>query len=383
MRNTIKAYIGLTDDEKKKLWEEATFVFDTNVYLNMYRYSKKTRDSLLRAMENMNARIWMPQHVAVEFARHRAEVIYQVIGRYAGIEESILGKIQNDLRLRKDDSDYQEIQGIMHKWLEDYEKRNTLFTSPSDDEILKKLLQLYDGKVGKPYDDGQLSTLKKAAEERYKCQTPPGYKDAKKATEYNDNNAYGDYIVWRQIMDYARDKEKDIVYVTHDQKEDWWYTISGKTVGPRFELVEEFQRETRRSFHMYNMESFITLFSENDATPLDDSVIVEVKAYANDSDNSRPRDLITRNISDDIHLFSEEEMKTNIEKLDKRCMELRQRVYFHQEDLNRFCDQYKDEEMPPEIVALTNDLRYMIRRDINKIERLNKRRNALVHSISY
>jgi len=64
MRNAIREYIELSDVEKKSLWDTATFVFDTNVFLNLYRYSQKTRDALLDAMTQLEDRIWMPYHVA-------------------------------------------------------------------------------------------------------------------------------------------------------------------------------------------------------------------------------------------------------------------------------------------------------------------------------
>ncbi len=41
MKKAIQEYIELKDIEKEALWNEAFFVFDTNVFLNLYRYSKK------------------------------------------------------------------------------------------------------------------------------------------------------------------------------------------------------------------------------------------------------------------------------------------------------------------------------------------------------
>ena len=40
MKKAIQEYIELKDIEKEALWNEAFFVFDTNVFLNLYRYSK-------------------------------------------------------------------------------------------------------------------------------------------------------------------------------------------------------------------------------------------------------------------------------------------------------------------------------------------------------
>ena len=38
MKNAVKEYLNLTDNEKEELWKNATFVFDTNIFLNLYRF---------------------------------------------------------------------------------------------------------------------------------------------------------------------------------------------------------------------------------------------------------------------------------------------------------------------------------------------------------
>ena len=58
MKNTIKEFIEPTNKEKQELWQKAVFVFDTNVLLNLYRYSAKTRKSLLAAFENFKFDFW-------------------------------------------------------------------------------------------------------------------------------------------------------------------------------------------------------------------------------------------------------------------------------------------------------------------------------------
>ena len=60
MRNAIKEYIEYSSEEKNDLWNTATFVFDTNVFLNLYRYSNKTRNQLIESFECLKPRIWMP-----------------------------------------------------------------------------------------------------------------------------------------------------------------------------------------------------------------------------------------------------------------------------------------------------------------------------------
>lgn len=64
MKNVVREFIEPTSEEKQELWQKAVFVFDTNVLLNLYRYSAKTRDSLLAAFESFKDRVWIPYQVA-------------------------------------------------------------------------------------------------------------------------------------------------------------------------------------------------------------------------------------------------------------------------------------------------------------------------------
>ena len=87
MRKAIFEYIELTDEEKKALWESATFVFDTNVLLNLYRYTAKTRDRLLQSLEELRDKLWMPHHVAEEFMKDRCKVISYYNSDYSKMQE--------------------------------------------------------------------------------------------------------------------------------------------------------------------------------------------------------------------------------------------------------------------------------------------------------
>ena len=85
MRNAIKEYIEYSHKEKNDLWNTATFVFDTNVFLNLYRYSNKTRDQLIESFEWLKSRIWMPYQVALEFCKERYSVINEANRRFDNI----------------------------------------------------------------------------------------------------------------------------------------------------------------------------------------------------------------------------------------------------------------------------------------------------------
>ena len=145
MRNAIKEFIEPSDYEKHNLWENAIFVFDTNVLLNLYRYSAKTRNSLLDAFESFKDRIWIPYQVAYEYMNKRCEVIYETVQRYEQFKKEIdafTSKAIETLRLTQSDEEVSELKRYLFKWLDSNKDRNLLVLSAEQDEILNKILKL-------------------------------------------------------------------------------------------------------------------------------------------------------------------------------------------------------------------------------------------------
>ena len=129
MRNAVREYIDLSTEEKKELWKNATFVFDTNVFLNLYRYTKKTRDLMFKAFSSYKNRIWMPNHVAHEIMENRCEIIHETNARYDVVThemETFLQKCCQELRLTTKDEEYIELQKYILDWIKKNEKKNNL-----------------------------------------------------------------------------------------------------------------------------------------------------------------------------------------------------------------------------------------------------------------
>ena len=341
MKTAIKEFLEPTNEEKQQIWKKCVFVFDTNVLLNLYRYSAKTRSSLLAAFESFKDRIWIPYQVAYEFMRRRCDVIYETVHRYDKFKEEIdtfTTKATETLRLTSKDDEIIELQRYLCKWLDSNKERNLLVDSSSSDEILDQILLIFEGRVGKKVDEEELTEIKKEGKERYEKLIPPGYKDEKKKNSVSDdNNAYGDFIIWKQILKYAKTNSVGIVFVTHDQKEDWWNIVKGKTIGPRIELRKEFLEETKQSFHMYSMNGFISEYNRVNDTPIDESAIDEVFSIDNNGRRKKKRNTL-----------SQSEKTTQIietlEKLSKR-IERRRRTIADIE--NKY--QNQGLELPPNI----------------------------------
>lgn len=280
MKNAIKEYLELSDQEKSKLWDNAIFVFDTNVFLNLYRYSKKTRDALLDAMSRLSDRIWMPHHVATEFMNNRLKVISTTVKQYEDLHsegQKFVDQCTRTFRINSSETECQKLQDYINNWIETRKKENLAVESLNNDLILEFILKLYDNKVGTKLDDNQIKEIKQEGKYRYDHDIPPGYMDKNKSKNDDDNNAYGDFILWKEILGYSSKNAVNIILVTNDQKEDWWNKVDGKTIGPRVELRKEFMDETSQIFHMYTVDSFIQRINEDNKTVLQQSIIDEIR----------------------------------------------------------------------------------------------------------
>lgn len=292
MRETIWEYLIPCPEEKEALWNSCVFVFDTNVLLNLYRYTSITRDTLLAAFDDLKERVWIPHQVAYEFGKDRCDVIYETVEKYRNIEiieQDFIAKLMTELRLKATDKSVIQLQDSINTWTAEQRKSNLLVTQASDDKILDTVLSIFDKKVGMPFSEEEMKAISIEGKERYERQIPPGFCDAKKEKGSDENNVYGDLIVWKQILAYSTANHMDIIYVTHDQKKDWWNTAKGRIVGPRIELRKEFSEKTGQSFYMYSMESFLELYSKHKGKTADQNVIEEVIQIENRSVRRRRR----------------------------------------------------------------------------------------------
>lgn len=379
MRNAIREYIELSDAEKKSLWDNATFVFDTNVFLNLYRYSQKTRDALLDAMKQLEDRIWMPYQVAYEFMRRRPEIIFETVDRYSKLRQDsdkFLRTCSEMLRVKKDDSEYIELQKYIEQWLDSNKEKNLLVKSVTEDPILDKILQLFEGKVGADFPENEKAEIAKEGANRYAKKVPPGYMDAQKAKSGEDNNAYGDLFVWKHILKYAKDNGRSIIFVTHDQKEDWWNIVHGKTIGPRVELRKEFYDNATQQFHMYSMDGFIAHFDNGESGAVDKSVVDEVKAY---SELPIGMHIIANAIADYTTLLRVELDNVSISELSNAISELEQKNMRRKADLEGIKRNYQGKKMPVKVRQMVANLERNIAKDEELTQRLRvKKHDAIV-----
>lgn len=274
MRNAIKEFVEFSNQEKTDLWNNSTFVFDTNVLLNLYRYSNNTRNQLFDALNDLEDRIWIPYQVAFEFCKNRYKVIEESNKRFEKMKKGIdefIGGLKSERLVENNDPDLESLEKYLNDWTEK-KKDSYLVFDYTDDSVLNRVLELFEGKTGEKFSKDDIEKIEKEGKERYSNKIPPGYKDDNKF-----DNKFGDLIVWKEIIDYSKNNKNNIIFVVHDQKEDWWNKIGGKTIGPRPELRKEFFDETGMKFHTYTMTSFLSYFNEVKGNSIDKTTIDEVE----------------------------------------------------------------------------------------------------------
>ena len=78
------------------------FVVDTNVLLNLYRYSRSTRDELLQVLRALEDKLFLPHQVGREFLDRRLTTIRNQREGFSKLRERVTGVRQEmEASLRK------------------------------------------------------------------------------------------------------------------------------------------------------------------------------------------------------------------------------------------------------------------------------------------
>jgi len=261
MKNIFPGYYKKTEDEIAKMWQNGLLCFDANVLLNLYRYSNETRNELISLIEKLSDKICLPHQAALEYNRNRYEVIAdqekiykEFILKLNQIEKDLKSTSKPPFLSKKNHNAMQKVFSNVNSEVE--ESIDKYCNYLKKDEIFDKVSTVFKGKITKPFSDSEMEDIFKEGVKRYEMKQPPGYEDEKTK---KDNRKYGDLILWKQIIQVAKEKKIPIILITDERKEDWWWKIKdGRNMGPRHELVNEIKQEADVDFHMYSSERFMS-----------------------------------------------------------------------------------------------------------------------------
>jgi hypothetical protein len=266
MKNTFKGYYKYSESEFKKIWKDCIFVPDANVLLNIYRYSNSTADELIDIFNENKNRLWIPHQVGLEFQGNHIDLINEQANKYNWLKKFLDDELKRIIKTLQNvrhpyiDSEIlikklNRVFGGIVKELNKNEKNHPdLLGNPENDKYRKELTEIFNKKVGPPDPKIKDGNIPKEWKSRFERKVPPGYKDDKKGEE---DNKYGDLVIWLQTIKKAKSEKKPIIFITDDRKEDWWLIKNGKTLGPRPELVQEMHDQAKVDFYMYQTYQFM------------------------------------------------------------------------------------------------------------------------------
>jgi hypothetical protein len=291
MRQSFRHFFRPTKEEMNNLWQHGLFSFDASVLLNVYAYSKKTREEFVEFVEKNAARVRLAHQFGLEYARNRSTVIVKQVNNYLKVEDALRKIRENDIAPKYDHpylskKSTRAYQAILNE-LE--ESRKLIEKLIGSDPYAEKMFGAFEGRVSKCPTPEELLELEATAQKRYDKLVPPGFADLK---DKDVPRAYGDCIAWLQLMEIASAEKKGVILVIDDEKEDWWLLERRRTLGPRPELLEEFGRITKQQFYMYNSENFLRAAKEFMSAEIRDDVIEEVSLrLASQRETERVTDL--------------------------------------------------------------------------------------------
>lgn len=287
-RSQFSHYVAPDAALKKKAFSSGLIVLDTNVLLDLYRYTRESRDELFNVIERLRDKIWIPHQVAEEFYRNRIEVMSSLHDGYTTLRDHIdrtgkkyadelrsrIGQLDNRVHLHPGEREQlekllNESFSPLKEAVEKLQREHRPKGSYASDPILLKVEHLLASRVGSPFGDDYDEHLREA-NRRVEAKEPPGFCDDDKKLPH------GDYFVWIQSLQQAKAASAPVLLiVTGDEKEDWYYLVNNRPVCARPELAREAVEKSGAQLIMMGTREFLELSQEHAHTSVSPKTLRE------------------------------------------------------------------------------------------------------------
>lgn len=271
-------------------------VVDTNVLLECYRFSPDARQELLRALQALGDRLWVPHQAISEYHTRRFDVVKEHIELYRRVPETLkdlknkaLQEVYTFAKRCSLPSDAKA--GLIEPLSGAFERAAAAISElgdnfdlslegmMEDDPILNSLAELLDGKTGQGFSPEEAEGLLKEFKNRAQGKIPPGYKDANKV-----DNAHGDYFLWEQLIRESERRDVDVLLITNDAKEDWVKRQAGLIVGARPELIAELRARSGKDLLISQLAPFLQTVKEVLGAAVSPSTVAQASNLEDEED---------------------------------------------------------------------------------------------------
>ena len=258
--------------------DDCVVVLDTSALLFPYKVNKDSLQEITKTYRYLidSLRLIVPAHAAREFVEQRPKHLtdlYQKLSDYRSTYmlspknldrysltqplpeftdlEKLETKIEGEVsEMRKEHA--AAMRGLLEK------VRSWRWNDPVS-EAYKSLFSS-DVIFGPDIDRDQLV---KEAKRRKRYSIPPRYKDvrdAKRDTKQAIRNLYGDLKIWFTVLEAAK-RGKHLIFVSTDEKPDWYHQSGNAKLYSRFELLEEYKQASNgKAFYALRLSELLNLY---------------------------------------------------------------------------------------------------------------------------
>lgn len=241
---------------------------DANVLLWPYEFNSASLAEVDRVYGELSEqkRLVVPGQAAREFYKHRSR-------KLASLSENIDGAIaragkaifQNSIPILQDDDDYKAARSLAVTMIasskELIKKLDAVKVRLQSDVGSDPISSIYrkhftSAVIDFDFTQNDRAAIAREAERRGRLRIAPGFKDQSK-----EDGGIGDLVIWKTVLQEAERRKGNCLFVTNEEKSDWWVK-SGGAFQPRPELLDEYRRASEGgSIHLLPLSELLSLFA--------------------------------------------------------------------------------------------------------------------------
>lgn len=323
-----RAWIGPAEASSgaapEQFYRDALIVLDTNILLDLYRYTPSARNQVLDALGLVADRLWLPHQVGLEFVRGRSKVIKDRMDdlKHAGTKvqnhldsawKNVAAAVKEVNRLLDEYAadeaaqsaltqliNQADFQAMLKEWKQALLDRIKALTGQQDislsalaagsDSVLLRVSELFGSRVGKrPHPERVRKLVEEAISYRFPNQIPPGFKDTGK-NNATDLHVAGDFLLWEEVIARASTlpAPRLVLLVSRDTKEDWYQTdVPGQPDRPWPSLIDEMRTRADAALFITHPKDFYNGIRDHLRADIDTRTVEEISRAA-EQDNELP-----------------------------------------------------------------------------------------------
>jgi hypothetical protein len=251
-----------------RMLDDSIIVLDSSAVLRLYEYPPLERNALLNAFDSAHHRLWVPNRTYLEVRRRRDSVRARNRNAIRAVEP-YFAKLFDNVRNRRDINEAYDVPRIFEKTLararaivENMLLAEMTATENAAFEQVDKLIDLLmeRGRQAPNIDSEDFERLLRIGPNRMRLGVPPGFEDFEKKLSQGRHleDALGDLILWEEIVRFASKVRRPILFVTGEEKRDWW-DRTASDVKPHHLLVEEMLNRSDQKYGSLRVQDFVAL----------------------------------------------------------------------------------------------------------------------------